>query len=995
MTRHEKNIRVQGRKDCKEHANEEWKQMKSCPIVGIGASAGGLEAFARLLENLPVDSGMAFVFIQHMEPKHESGLPAILSKKSKIPVSEVKDQTIVQPDHVYIIPPNTVMSVLHGVLNLSLREDFIGVPMSIDYFLESLAKDQGSTAVGVVLSGTATDGSRGLKEIKAVGGITFAQSPQSSKFDGMPISAIATGAVDFVLPPEEIGSELVRIACSRLFKTEVEETSEEPFINDSHLKQIYILLRKASGIDFTNYKKLTVKRRILRQMVLHRIEKLKDYINYLTNNHSEVVALYQDILINVTDFFRDSLVFENLKSLVFPQILKERKPDEVIRVWIPGCSTGEEAYSIAISLLEFLGSNAANTQIQIFATDINEIVIDKARTGIYPTSIKANVSPERLSRFFVQVNKGYQIHKTIREMCIFAKQDITKDPPFSRLDLISCRNLIIYFEPTQQKKLFPMFHYALKQTGFLLLGTSESVGTFADLFNLEDKKCRIYSKKAVPKTLLLNFVAGEQAAAQIDIRPNYLETGLMFDIQKAADQIVQRQYAPAGVIINSELEIIQFRGHTGAYLEPASGTPSLDLLKMTRDGLLVGMRTAINRAKKENVPVRVEGLQTVINGQPKHVNVNVLPIGSSLYKGRYFLVLFEDVVPQTLPEGKKAGSNVEECEQAEQQDKKHEQMKMEQELKATKEYLQSIVEQYETVHEELRSANEEIQSSNEELQSMNEELETAKEELQSTNEELMTLNEESQNRNQDLINANSDLQNLFRCIKIPVVMIDNDLCIRSFNFVAEKILNLVASDIGRPISNINPNINIPDLERMMLEVLDTLVSKEQEVQGRWGQWYSMQIHPYKTIENKINGVVITFTDINTIKKSYELSQEALNYAEAIVDTVREPLLVLDANMRLQRANKAFYQIFKVTQEETINQSIFELGNGQWNINGLRILLEEILGDYTSFENYEVTHEFPHIGYKKMLVNARPIINSQDQVKTILMAIEDVTSVEKR
>ncbi|MFX4261704.1 chemotaxis protein CheB [Pelotomaculum propionicicum] len=961
-------------------------------IVGIGASAGGLEAFTQLLENLPNDTGMAFVLVQHLDPSHKSILSEILSRSTSMPVSEVEDKTVLKPNCVYIIPPGKAMSVSQGILSLVPREDIARQYMPVDFFLESLAKDQGGKAIGVILSGTATDGSRGLKEIKNAGGITFAQKPQTARFDGMPLNAVAAGVVDFILTSEDIAGELVKIACSSAFEAVNAETGKLFSDGAIELKQIFTILRKACGTDFSLYRELTIKRRILRRMVLHRIEKLDEYVDCLRENPAEVEELYQDLLINVTNFFRDPEAFETLKSRVFPVVVKTRQPGDPVRVWVPGCSTGEEAYSIAILLIEFLGDDAVNTPIQIFATDTNETLIEKARSGIYPASIKADVAPERLRRFFTIVDKGYRISKTVRDMCVFARQDMVKDPPFSRLDLISCRNVIIYFGQAMQKKLFPVFHYALRQNGFLFLGSSESVGVYANLFNLEDKKHKIFSKKAVQTPIISELAAGEYMAAAVEQREKVSrispDADLKFNVLEEANRIVLSQYAPAGVIVNSDLEIIQFRGRTGPYLEPASGTPSLNILKMARDGLSLGLHSAINQAKKENVPVRKEGLRVVYNGRSDRVNVDVIPFGEPRTKEKHFLILFEKTVPHDLTSREKTGSAAVKLRQAEVCDEDNQLIGLEHELAATKEYLKSAVEQYELTNEALRAANEEIQSSNEELQSMNEELETSKEELQSSNEELMTLNDEVQNRNLELGRISSDLQNLFRSVNIPVIMLGSNLNIRLFNHSAEKALNLIATDVGRPITDINTKFNNFELEQAILEVNDTLISKEQEVQDRHGCWYSVQIRPYRTLENKIDGVVITFVDISIIKKSLVLSQEARAYAEAIVETVREPLLVLDAGLHIKSANKAFYQSFMVTPEDTLDRSIFDLGNGQWNIPELRVLLEEILPNNMMFEDFNVDHEFPNIGHKKMLVNARRVVSVDNQTKLILMAIED-------
>ncbi|MDF2876383.1 MAG: cheB 6, partial [Sporomusa sp.] len=753
------------------------------------------------------------------------------------------------------------------------------------------------------------------------------------------------------------------------------------------------LLRKASGINFAEYKQITVKRRILRRMVLHKLDKLVDYAVYLQQNSTELAALQQDMLINVTRFFRDTQAFDTLKTVVFPSIVNNTAPHAPIRLWVPGCATGEEAYSLAIALLEFLENNTLNRPIQIFATDINETVIEKARAGIYPKSIMTDVSPSRLNRFFVEVEQGYQVSKTIRDICVFARQDMGQDPPISRVNLVSCRNVMIYFGPALHKRMFPLFHYALNPGGFLILGASESIGVFADLFDLVDKKYRIYIKKAVATPLMSEFSAAEHAATIHNHAKDDQDTpsgGSWLDIQKEADRIVVNKYAPPGVIINSKMDIIQYRGRTGVYLEPASGMPSVNLLKMARDGLFLSLRAAVNQARKENVLVRKEGLHVMKNGHSLPVSVDVVPINGLFQKGEYFLVLFRDTISQYLSEGR-SGSAPAANQNFHRAEDPAEILGLKQEIAATKEYLQSIIDQHEAANEDIRYANEEVQSSNEELQSMNEELETAKEELQSTNEELMTLNEELRTRNIELSQVNNDMINLLRSISIPILILSSDLRIRRFNSVAEKAFNLISTDVGRPINNIKPNIDIPDLEQASLEVIDTLNCKEQEVQDRWGHWYSMQIRPYKTVDNKIEGVIISFADINTLKKSYEVAQEAREYAEAIVETVRHSLIVLDADLRLKTANQAFYHNFQIIPEEMTGQSIFQMKGGQWDVPELRILLTDIQEHDTAFEGFTISCDFPDIGKQTMLINARRVVNAHNKTKRILLAFETIAN----
>lgn len=879
----------------------------SFPIVGVGASAGGLEAFTQLLGHLPQKSGMAFVLVQHLAPKHESALTELLSRATRIPVAEVKDGMAVEPDRVYVIPPNTNMAILNSHLHLMPREP-AQHHLPIDFFMRSLAEDRGSKAIGVILSGTASDGTLGMKAIKAEGGITFAQDEKSAKYGDMPRNAVAAGCVDFVFPPDGIARELIRIAHHPyLRQPQAVETAESSDERDDELRKIFILLRSATGVDFTHYKHTTIKRRIKRRMMLHKAESLKDYIKRLQENRVEVDALYQDILIHVTGFFRDPEVFEALKTLVFPNLLKNRTPEAPIRIWVPGCSTGEEVWSIAISLMEFLGDAGSGKEIQIFATDISETALEKARAGVYLENITTEVSPERLRRFFVKAGRGYQIHKSIREMCIFARQDIVKDPPFSRLDLISCRNLLIYLGSELQKRMLPIFHYALKPTGFLLLGNSETIGAFAVHFSLLDKKHKIYAKKETPARLPIDFSRGDYPLEKIWRGRKPEGTGSPFDAQKEADRILLAKYAPAGVLVNADLEILQFRGRTGTYLEPGPGQASLSLPRMAREGMLVDVRAAIQKARKSDAPVRKQGVQVKDDGRLRGIDIEVIPIKGSSPAERFFLVLFQDSVAAAKPESKKRKGKEVTVREARQADR------LKQELAQTKSTLQLIIEEQETTNEELKSANEEILSANEELQSTNEELETAKEELQSTNEELTTLNDELQNRNTELNVANNDLLNLFASVNIPILILGNDLRIRHFTSQAEKMLSLIPADVGRPISDIKHNLNPSNLEQSVLEAMDTVSTKEYDVQDRRGRWFSMRIRPYKTTENKIDGAVITWIDITVMKTSLEGTEKALGEAEERYRLLIERNLAgvfrksLDGHFL--ECNSAFTQIF--------------------------------------------------------------------------------------
>jgi two-component system CheB/CheR fusion protein len=766
------------------------------------------------------------------------------------------------------------------------------------------------------------------------------------------------------------------------------------FDEQGKLAEVFSLLYKANKIDFTNYKQTTVKRRIIRRMGINRIERFADYIAHLKLHPTELIALAQDILIHVTNFFREPVTFHELKNKVFPNLANQRPPNSAIRIWVPGCSTGEEAYSIAITLVEYLEDQGITIPIQIFATDINANGIDVARRGIYPENITKDISAERLVRFFTKLKSGYQINKEIRDLCIFAPQNVFKDPPFSQMDLISCRNVLIYFGPVLQRKVIPIFHYALKSTGYLMLGSSESIGIFADLFTLLDKKNKIYRKKALQTPLNFDFRPDSSrliATVWENDRPMDISKdgfGNGFDVQREADRIVLAKYAPNGVVINDNLEILQFRGKISPYIEPAPGVASFNLLKMIRAELVTELCNVIHQAGKINRPVRHENISFKYNKQKWYVNIEVFPFKTPAMEKTFFLIVFEDISkpnPISFKKVKLANPKLE-------NHNDYEIVRLKQELAATIEYQQSIIEERESANEELRATNEEIQSSNEELQSTYEEMETAKEELQATNAELTTVNDELHHRNLELGQANNDLSNLLSCINLPIVILGSDLRIRRFTPMAEKLLNFIPADVGRPFSDIKPNIVLPHLEQTIREVMDTLTIFEKEVQDRLGRWYSMGIRPYKTSENKIDGVVITFFNIDTLKINLTHAQEVRDYT-AIIETVRGPFLILDAKLQVKMANRSFYDTFRVTPQETKNESIFTLGNGQWNIPELRVLLEDILPRNTSFKDFKVDHCFPMIGRKIMLLNAHQVIGAGNVTKMILLAFEDITMRE--
>src|SRR5438067_4525142 len=831
------------------------------------------------------------------------------------------------------------------------------------------------------------------------GRITFAQDEASAKYSSMPHSAVYAGCIDFVLTPKDIAKELTRIGRHPYVATALakpEETSD--IATGSELQTLFSLLRDASGVDFANYKQSTLQRRIKRRMVLHHLEELKDYVRYIRRNPKELDELYSEILIHVTGFFRDPEAFNVLRTTMFPHLFNDRNPEDgPVRIWIPGCSTGEEVYSIVIAVTEYIWEEARNLKVafagskavQIFATDISDISLDHARSGLYTEAAVADVSAERLKRFFVKLEKGYQVDKPLREMCIFAKQNIAKDPPFSNLDLISCRNLLIYLGPVLQKRVIPTLHYALKPNGYLMLGGSESLGAFTDHFTLVDKRYKIYQKKWTTARLITYFTGHDYGLRKPEAgkAQKMLQTG--FTVEREVERVLANRFIPASIVVNDEMEIVQFRGRTGAYLEPAAGHPTFSLSKMAREGLLVDLRAALTKAKKDNATVRKEHVRVKSNGATREVNLEVIPVRGQGARERFYAVVFQDAIQEA---SHAAGSKRHVATEAKRQSPvQREKESLKRELTQLREQLQSLIEEHETTSEEYKSANEEVLSTNEELQSTNEELETAKEELQSTNEELTTLNEELQNRNIELSLANNDLLNLLGNINIPIVMVGNDVRMRRFTPAAQKLLNLIPADIGRRLGEIRPNVDLNDLEQAVRWTIESTILHEREVCERDGAWYLMRVRPYKTWDNKIEGAVISFEDIDALKRSLEQTRE---YANAIIESAREALLVLDHDLRVAVANNAFYRNFQVSKEETEGRLVYELGNRQWNIPKLRELLEQITDQNTRVDNFEVGHDFPHLGPRTMLLNARRFETRPGQ-PMIFLSIDDVTGQRKQ
>ncbi|RPI05536.1 MAG: PAS domain-containing protein [Ignavibacteriae bacterium] len=955
---------------------------KSFYVVGIGASAGGLDALERFFRNMGENSGMAFIVVSHLDPNHISIMPELIQKSTKMKLFQAEDGMLVEPDHVYVAPANRDLAILHGTIQLIEPLEAHGFRLPIDYFFKSLSVDVGDKAVCIILSGMASDGTAGLKSVKSELGMVMVQDPKSAKFDGMPTSAIKTGLADYVLSPEEMPGQLMRYASKKMKGILFDREIADEKIPDA-IQKIFILLRARTGHDFSLYKRNTVYRRIERRMNISQLENLPNYIRLLQENPGEIENLFQELLIGVTNFFRDPEAFETLKKVLLE--LVHRKPENgQIRIWVPGCYTGEEAYTIAMLLRECLNETKKYLNVQIFATDIDATAIEKARMGSF-LGIGSEVSKERLSRFFTSDGNLFHIRKEIREMLIFAPQSIIKDPPFTKLDLISCRNLLIYLNAELQKKIIPLFHYSLVPNGVLFLGSSETIGEYVDLFSMVDKKWKIYKRResiysAQP---LIEFPASRPAEKPYETIMKRTEVK---NIGPLAEKIILQSYSPNCVIITEQGEILYIHGRTGKYLELTHGEAKMNIFEMAREGLQQELPALVRKVLSSKKSLIAEGIKVKTNGKTQLVNLTVKPVKEPKEMIGSLLLIFEEVLPQKkvlaakkIHYEKKSLKIINE---------------LAHELKSTKENLRSTIEELETSNEELKSTNEEMQSTNEEMQSSNEELETSKEELQSLNEELVTVNTELQNKNDELSVMNNDMKNLMESTNIPTIFLDNNLLIKRFTFFATKVVNLISSDVGRPINHIATNLQYETLLEDAKEVLRSLVYKEAEVQTNDGLWYQMRILPYRTTSNAIDGVVITFSDINKIKtvheelhKLHQTVQRAREYADNIVDTVRDSLLILDKDLKVLSANMSFYKAFNTTSGNTVGQFLYELEDRAWDIPKLRELLEQILPRHNHFEDYEIEYPSAKAGEKKLLLNAREIFQGDKESKLILLAIQ--------
>ena len=874
----------------------------SC-VVGVGASAGGLEALSQFLEGLPVDTGMGFVLLQHLDPKHPSLLTHLLSGKTSLAIAEAVDGDDVAADRIYVVPPGVDVLIDGGRLRLTPRRQTAGLHLPIDGFLRSLAADQGERAIGVILSGAASDGAQGLAAVKSEGGVTFAQEPSTAEYPSMPANAIDARAVDFVLPPGEIGGELARLGAggapaARGVAGGAPGNAVDHEQDADALDEVFALLHAALGVDFSAYKLPTIRRRIARRMLVRRTPELADYVRLLRREPAEIEALYRDILIMVTEFFRDPEAFVVLRERVFPAILKDRGRDAPVRIWVPGCASGEEAYSLAITLREVMAEQRLDVPVKIFATDISEPDLERARRGSYAETIAATVAPDLLQRYFTRAGSGYRIAKTIRELCVFARHDVTHDPPFANLDLVSCRNLLIYLGATLQRWVIPSLHYGLRPDGFLVLGRSESIGSFTGLFAPVDKKLKIFKKSvagsAVGLSTFPTMVRAELAGRSEGgpSRPGLTVAGRNPTVREEADRAVLATFAQAGVTVDSNLAILEFRGETAPYLKNRPGRPSHNLLDMVHDELAGQVRAALAEAQRTGVAAVLKGVR-LDEGRGKTrraLDLKVIPFSSATGEVRY-VVLFDEVERTTTDEGASHddGAQPHTVPTSETE-------RLRDDLNATSQRLEAVIEDKEAANEELRAANEEMLASGEEMQSVNEELETTQKELQSTIQELRS-------RNAQLGEISDDLSNLITSVNFPIIMVGTDLRIRRFTPAAGRLLNVIGSDVGRLITDLRLCIDVPDLEALLAEVVDTMAPTERDVQDDHGRWYEMQLRPYKTADNRIDGAVLTLFDIDEMTGRFATQKRiALTLQQSFI----HPLPGLLAGVELAVAEETAY-----------------------------------------------------------------------------------------
>ena len=949
------------------------------PSWGSGARRERLLRYANF-GTMPADSGLAFVVVTHQAPSSHSLLPEILAKSTEMPVCEIADQSKVEPNHVYVIPRGDYVTIRAGVLSVERRLDRERPPLPIDFFFGALARDQQRRAVGVVLSGTGKDGTLGLSAIRAGSGLALVQEPKTAEFDGMPNSAIAEQAVDLVLPPAEMPARLLSYVRGLTASSRI---GTAPEVASPEMDRIVTLMRVRGGHDFSAYKRDTLLRRIERRMELHQIEALWDYARYLEANSDELEFLWRDWLIGVSGFFRDPEAFQALVQSGLPGLLAAGEGGFPLRIWVPACATGEEAYSLAIILLETLEKLGNHRSLQVFATDLDPVAIRNARQGRYPESIAADVSGERLDRFFTKEGRSYRAKKQLRDLVVFAVQDVLEDPPFTRVDLISCRNFLIYIIPSVQQDLLRTFHYSLNPAGLLLLGSSESLTGCEGFFSILDRRWKLFrreeSSAARPP---LPWTRQPPPAARIrNAAP--VTPAAKVDLAETLRRTLAERFGPPAVLVDERGQIEQVHGSVGAYLELPSGRLNANVVEMAREGLRGPLAAALRAILKGDVAIVERTVLTKDKRNRHAVHVAVQRIEDPHLKRTLLLISFQPSAERAAPRGRKdKGSSRGPASDAGEE--------IEKELQRTRQDLQSHIDELQAANEELAAANEEVQSVNEELQSTNEELQTAKEETQSLNEELHTVNAELTQKLQSFAQANDDLLNLMNSIEIATIFLDERLRVKRFTPQARRIARLIDGDVGRPLADLAIQLDYPELLSDAESVLQSLGPVEKQAMAPDASWYAVRIRPYRTAQNAVEGLVVTFIDITETKRA-ERVQAARILAEGVVDAVREPLLVLDAGLRVVRANRSFFRMFQVEPGEIDGRILQDLGSRQWDIVKLRELLARTLQDGIGFEDFEVEYEFPSIGRRRVWLNARPVvIKDGEPAELILLGMEDVS-----
>jgi two-component system, chemotaxis family, CheB/CheR fusion protein len=957
-------------------------------VVCIGGSAGSVQAIEKFFKNLPPDSQLSFVVVQHLDPTQKGLMPELITRWTNMKVFEVENGMQVLPNTVYVIPPNKEMSIVNGILMLFDPSRPRGFRMPIDIFMESLAQDQGEKSVAIILSGLDSDGVQGAGFIKEAFGMVMVQAPETTLYNSMPIHTIEKDLVDYIGAPEELPKKLVdyfkKPAKLPAFKDDEDSTEKYNIA----LQKIFVILKNYTGHDFSFYKRNTIHRRIERRMNTNQISNILQYVKFLQSNPEELEKLFKELLIGVTKFFRDPEAFELLKTKVFPQIIRNKSKGEPLRIWSTGVSTGEEIYSIAITLLECLEvANNKRISVQIFATDLDEEAIETARAGIFLANISADVSLDRLERYFIKEGDCYRIKKEVRELIIFANHNLIKDAPFTKLDLVICRNLLIYLTPELQKKVLPLFHYALNPEGYLFLGPSESLGNFQDLFHSIDQKWKIFKKKEGDSFKMMDFpfyFSTSEIKNKLDKLESHMVYGKKTSFATIVHTVLLEKYGPPSVLINQAGDILYLHGKTGKYLDLPAGNAQMNIYQMAKNGLKYELSSTILKASAQKDTAVVSGVKIKGENNFQYINLIVIYVSEPPEVKGLLLVVFEDIEVQvkdeaiTLSIGKAA---------------KRDQLisHLEKELEYTKLQLQTTLEEMESSFEEIKSANEELQSTNEELQSINEESISAKEEMQSLNEELMAVNIDYQTKTDELTVANNDMKNLLDSTAIATIFIDNKLNIKRYTPEAVKIFNIIPTDIGRPIAHVVNNLKYRNLLRDIDEVIDKLTPKETIVEAADNKWYHMRLFPYRTISNYIDGVVITFSDITQQKELEEQLNETILFTESIIDSVRDPLVILNPDFKVMSVSKTFANLFGLNPKHIKGEYLHVLDQDLLSANNLRDAIKGVVSKGVEFNDVIIEKEFPIVGRKKLLFNGRPIAgNHNGNNKMILLAIEDIT-----